>query len=452
MGVMKLDKRSKAILQENTFDKRSHIISVLEKGLNELESYEDIPNGMFNSKAIIRSGNVTLNSDELDFEFTVPFDDDLEANQVDITIYNLSDNTINNLKRTAEISIEAGYKDDIGVIFKGFIDNVKTGYDDVDKVTTITCWNCVGTETVENITYSENTKASTILKDLISKLKMPIAVFNARRDWSYTDAVTVDGCLREEIKKYAEVCGISVYANNGSIYARYIKDGDNVDFTVNEDTGLIGSPEHYTEEINAEDYVDEIDGYKCEMLLQHRITTGAIVNLSSRESNGTFRVRKGEHRFGDGEAITTFEAIGNITSYKEEKESNSSNNTKNVTTNGKKVIDAGKKYIGTPYRYGGDSTSGMDCSHFVVRAFKDSGVGSKVRGYSNAQGLYNLSTKVSTANRQIGDIIFFNNGSDGNHIGIYTGGNKMLHCYSGGGVKETDISYGGNLVGYGRLW
>lgn len=448
MEVMLLN-RSRVVIQENKYNKRSHLINAIETGVNNLESYEDIPNGMFGSKAVIKSGNVTLNSDDLDFEFTVPFDDDLEANQVDITVYNLSDNTINNLKRTAEISIEAGYKDDIGVIFKGFIDNVKTGYDDVDKVTTITCWDCAGTETVTNITYSSNTKASKILKDLLTKLKMPIAVFNVRRDWTYIDAVTVDGCLREEIKKYAEVCGISVYANNGSIYARYIKDGDNINFTVNEDTGLIGSPEHYSDEINAEDYVDEIDGYKVEMLLQHRITTASIINLSSRGINGSFRVRKGEHHYADGEATTTFEAIGSITSYKEEKESSKS--TKSTAGKAKKVIATGKKYKGTPYKFGGNSAKGMDCSHFVVKAFMESGVESKVTGYATAQELYNMSTKISAKDRQKGDIIFFNNGSS-NHIGIYTSGNKMLHCYSGGGVKETDISYGGNLVGYGRLW
>lgn len=446
-----MDKRSKAIIQESNYNKRSRLVKAYETGLNALEAYEDIPKGMFGSAAVIKSGDVTLNSDELDFEFTVPFDDDLEANQIDITVYNLSDNTINNLKRAADITIEAGYKGDTGLIFKGFIDNVKTGYEDVDKVTTITCWNCAGTETVESITYSENTKASTILRDLIEKLKMPIAVFKVRRDWTYTDSVTVDGCIREEIKKYAEVCGISVYANNGSIYARYIKDGDNINFTVNEDTGMIGSPEHYTEEINAEDYVDVIDGYKVEMLLQHRITTAAIINLSSREANGTFRVRKGEHSYSDGEAVTTFEAIGSITSHIEEKEESKS--TKSASDKVKKVISTGKRYIGTPYKYGGDSpTSGMDCSHFVVRAFKESGVSSKVTGYATAQELYNISTKISASNRQAGDIIFFNNGSKGNHIGIYTGGEKMLNCYSTGGVKETPISYGGNLVGYGRLW
>lgn len=89
---------------------------------------------------------------------------------------------------------------------------------------------------------------------------------------------------------------------------------------------------------------------------------------------------------------------------------------------------------------------------FVVKAFTESGVQSKVTGYATAQELYNMSTKVAAENRQKGDIIFFNNGTKGNHIGIYTSGNKMLHCYKDGGVKETDISYGGHLVGYGRLW
>lgn len=432
--------------------KRSHLIKAIETGLEGLESYEDIPQGMFGSKAIIKSGNVTLNSDELDFEFTVPFDDDLEPNQAEITIYNLSTNTINNIKKKAKITIEAGYKNDTGIIFEGVIDDVKSGWEDVDRVTKITAKSCDGLETLENITYAENTKASKILNDLIAKLNMPVAVFNVRRDWTYTDSVTIEGNLREEIKKYAEVCGISVYANNGSIYARYIKDGDNINFSVNEDTGLIGSPEYYTEEINAEDYVDEINGYKCEMLLQHRITTGAIINLLSLSIKGTFRVRKGEHAFSNGEAITTFEAIGNITSHIEKKEeSKSTNSSTGDSSNAKKVINAGKKYLGTPYKWGGNSKSGMDCSHFVYHCFSESGVSSKLKTYSNAQGIYNISTKISAKNRQPGDIIFFNNGST-NHIGIYTGGEKMLHCYDGGGVKETPISYGGHLVGYGRLW
>lgn len=446
MEVMKLN-RSKVLLKESNFNKRSS--TIFNNIFSDIKSYEDIPKGTFDFNSIIKSGNIVLNFKDLDFDFNVHFDDDLEANQCDIVIYNLSDNTINNLKKGNEISIEAGYKKDTGIIFKGFIDQVKTGYEDVDKVTSIICYSCVGTERVENVTYAENTKASKILKDLILKLKMPIAVFNVRRDWTYESSVTIDGNLREEIKKYAEVCGISVYANNGSIYARYIKDGDNINFTVNENTGMIGSPEHYNEEIKAEDYIDTIDGYKIEMLLQHRVTTASIINLSSRVANGIFRVRKGEHIFNNGEAITKIEAIGSISSKKEEKEEKQeTKKTKATNKDGKNIVAYAKKLIGTPYVWGGYSVKGFDCSGFVSYVMLNCGVKTKLKSRLNSTDIYNLSKKVLAPD--IGDIAYFDNGET-KHIGIITGNGKMIHCYSGKGVEITDISYGGNIVGYGRL-
>lgn len=447
---MTLDKRSRAILQQGINNKRSRLIRT-DEDIRSLQNYEIIPDGMFGIKAIIKSGNVTISYDDLDFDYTIPFDDDTEPNEAEIVIYNLSDNTINNLKKGADISVEAGYKEDMGVIFKGYIKNVSTGWEDVDKVTTLTCTACKNDDTVINISYSANTKASYILKDLISKLGMPIAVFKTRRDWTYTDGVTVDGNLREEIKKYAEVCGISVYENNGSIYARFIKDGDNISFTVNEDTGLIGSPEYYTEEINAEDYVDEIDGYKVEMLLQHRITTAVIVNLSSRDVSGIFRVRKGEHRFSNAQATTYFEAVGNITSHTEEKESKSKSSKNSASDNGKKVVDYAKKLIGTPYVWGGTTVKGFDCSGFVSYVMLHCGVSTKVTQRATSTALYNMSTKVSAPG--IGDIAYFDNGET-KHIGICAGNGKMINAYGPEGkgkVGITTISSGGNLIGYGRL-
>ena len=70
--------RSRLVKSENITDKRSHLVKDIEVGLNNLKSYEEIPKGMFKSNATIKTGNITLNSDELDFEFTVPFDDDLK--------------------------------------------------------------------------------------------------------------------------------------------------------------------------------------------------------------------------------------------------------------------------------------------------------------------------------------------------------------------------------------
>lgn len=268
-----------------------------------------MPNGVFGSEAKIICGNVTINSNELDFEFNVPFDDDMEPNEAEIVIYNLTNSTIAKFKYKSKLSIEAGYKGDTGVIFNGYISKVHTVTDGPDKVTTIRCLDDMDNKTIESIEYSGGTKASYILKDLLKKTNTPIAVFKTRRDHTYKDSVTVEGDLTENIKRFAEICGISVFVSKGKIYARYIKDGDNLNFTLSEDTGLIGSVEPFEEEVTAEDFKETVSGYTGECLLQHRMTTAGIINLKSLYANGTYRIRKGEHVFNPNEAITRFEVI-----------------------------------------------------------------------------------------------------------------------------------------------
>lgn len=292
---------SSAVVQSHD----SELKSALVKAFDAWHEPIDIrPEGVFGSVAIVRSGQVTIDSDVLDVEFVVPFDDDMEPNEAEIIVYNLSDNTIKQLGKDDEISIEAGYKGDTGVIFKGYISKVKTKYEGVEKVTTIYAIDDIKDHTIESIAFAANTKASYILRQLIDKTGIPVAVFSPRRDHTYKDSQTVDGDLMENIKQYAEVCGISVYVSKGKIYARYIKEGDNLNFEVSVDTGMIGSPSYYEEEVTAEDYKDTVDGYEVEMLLQHRMCAGAIVKLTSKAANGTYRVCSGEHRFSPAESVT----------------------------------------------------------------------------------------------------------------------------------------------------
>lgn len=295
---------SKMITQKGSCPISSSVIKAVGKWGEYLKSFSVEPEGVFGSVAIIKSGNVTIKSAELDLEFTVPFDDDMEANEAEIIVYNLSETTINNLKCKASISIEAGYKNDTGVIFKGFINKVSTKYEGADKITVIKCLDDITKKSVENLSFAKNTKASYILKTLVDKTGIPIAVFNVRRDHTYENEQTVDGDLMENIKKYAKVCGVSVYVNKGKIYARHIKEGDNISFTVQSDTGMIGMPEPYEEEITVEDFKETINGYNITMLLQHRMTTAAIINLSSRIVKGKFRVSSGTHSFSPDECTT----------------------------------------------------------------------------------------------------------------------------------------------------
>ena len=228
----------------------------------------------------------------------------MEANEAEIIIYNLSKTTAEKFKNKSKISVEAGYKGDTGVVFSGYITKVKNTYEDADKVTTITCIDDISNKTITEITYAAGTKASYILKQLLGMTGIPISVFSMRRDWTYKDEVKVDGDLYENIKNYSEVCGVSTYISNGKIISRSLKEGDNLQFTLSGDTGLIGSPSEYEEEKTAEDYTDVINGYECECLLQHRFYAGGIVNLKSRDVSGTFRICSGEHIFNSDEAIS----------------------------------------------------------------------------------------------------------------------------------------------------
>ena len=93
-------------------------------------------------------------------------------------------------------------------------------------------------------------------------------------------------------------------------------------------------------------------------------------------------------------------------------------------------ITEAEKYIGYPYVWGGSNpNTSFDCSGFVSWALTESGVCNT--GRLGAQGLYNISTPVSSANARPGDLIFFVGTYDTpgiSHVGIYVGGGKMLHC------------------------
>lgn len=289
----------------------SRLLKAMKGWSTALNSYSDAPKGLFGRKAIIESWAVTIDSDELDFEFEVPFDNDLEANEAEITVYNLSNTTIKNLIYNKPISIRAGYKNDMGVIFSGYISKVTTKRDGVDKKTTIKAIDSpdLKEKDIANVTYAKGTKASYILKDLINKTHLPIAAFQPKRDWTYENEVTINGGLMDSIRKYSEVCGISTWINKGKVYAQHISKGTNLYFNVKVETGMIGSPEEFEEEITAEDYKDTIKGYNVKMLLQHRITTGSVVKINSDYVNGEYHVRAGKHVFNESEATTEIEVI-----------------------------------------------------------------------------------------------------------------------------------------------
>lgn len=289
----------------------SKVVKALDYALQHAPSYSQ-PSGLWGQKVSITTNQgINIKNDDLDFTFDIPFDDDLEPNEATITIYNLSDETVAKIKHNDRITVTAGYGDDTGIIFAGRISSALTYWQGNDRITNITALDTHNLEDVEleDISYGAGTKASTVLKDLLAKLNLPVAVIRIRRDYTYEDKVNVTGNLFDNIKKYSEVCGISTYINQGKIYSRYVKDGDNISFTVSVDTGMIDDPQVFEEEQVAEDFKETIVGYEVKMLLQHRMTTAAKFNIKSRNVSGQFRVRSGSHSYDGSSMITTVEVI-----------------------------------------------------------------------------------------------------------------------------------------------
>jgi peptidoglycan endopeptidase LytF/peptidoglycan endopeptidase LytE len=90
---------------------------------------------------------------------------------------------------------------------------------------------------------------------------------------------------------------------------------------------------------------------------------------------------------------------------------------------GSAVAQIAQKYIGAPYRFGGTTPSGFDCSGFVFYVYNQAG---KSIGRQTAAGYYGSSYQVSSP--QPGDLIFFQDTykSGISDVGIYLGNNQFI--------------------------
>ncbi|WP_052404892.1 C40 family peptidase [Bacillus rubiinfantis] len=95
-----------------------------------------------------------------------------------------------------------------------------------------------------------------------------------------------------------------------------------------------------------------------------------------------------------------------------------------------RVIAYAKQFRGVPYRWGGTTPSGFDCSGFTQYVFRSVGV--SLPRVSRAQ--QNYGTKIPLSQVQPGDLIF--RGNPAHHVGIYIGGGQYIHAPQTGDVVK----------------
>jgi cell wall-associated NlpC family hydrolase len=102
---------------------------------------------------------------------------------------------------------------------------------------------------------------------------------------------------------------------------------------------------------------------------------------------------------------------------------------------GGQAADNALKMVGRPYRYGGASPSGFDCSGLVLYSYKQAGL-SLPHGTDKQRS---LSRPVKVADLRRGDLLFFNQeGKKYGHVAIYVGNGNFVHAPSSGKSVRRD--------------
>lgn len=106
-----------------------------------------------------------------------------------------------------------------------------------------------------------------------------------------------------------------------------------------------------------------------------------------------------------------------------------------TNTSLKKEVD---QWLGVPYKYGGTTKQGVDCSGFCGNVFKN--VYNVALGRS-AQDIFDQTKPVTRAALREGDLVFFKiNSSRVSHVGIYLTDNKFVHASTSRGVMISDLA------------
>lgn len=124
----------------------------------------------------------------------------------------------------------------------------------------------------------------------------------------------------------------------------------------------------------------------------------------------------------------------------------SSRSSRSFAVRSAKVMRSGNALKGVPYRYGGSTPRGFDCSGFTSYVFRKAGVSLP----HTATGQMYKSKRISRQKAKKGDLVFFRSGSRAYHVGIYAGKNRVLHSPRPGQRVHTTRIWTRNVT-FGRV-
>lgn len=107
---------------------------------------------------------------------------------------------------------------------------------------------------------------------------------------------------------------------------------------------------------------------------------------------------------------------------------------------GKEIVAIANEYQGIPYKFGGTTTAGFDCSGYTVYVYNKVGITLP----RTAESQFKVGTTIAKEDLQMGDLVYFEDTyKEGiSHVGIYIGENEFISATNSGvKIYSLDNSY-----------
>lgn len=247
--------------------------------------------------------------ERLNVDFTITRTVEKEPSTLRATVYNLSESTRAKFEANDRIvlTLEAGYGDELHVLFKGDLRHARTNRDGADIATELEAGDGEkGARNWAQRSFPKNTSIRTIFKHLIAVAEIGEGNLEQGLDIEETNGLpdeivsgySVRGYALDELNELARSRGIDFSVQDGE--AQFLPIGDfrqGIPITkATPKTGLLGSPT-----------IDNEGIMSCETMLLPNVFPGSRIDVESEFVTGRFKVLRAEYTgsvYGDDFTIS----------------------------------------------------------------------------------------------------------------------------------------------------
>lgn len=266
----------------------------------------------------ITIGGIVVSSDTHDAEFDLTAGNDTDSNGGEIVLWNLAPSSRAAIAVDAEVTVEAGYVGDHGLIFAGTVAAITdevTGGDTRTMVEVQDTMQTLYQATSFVKTYTEGTPASTIAEDMfaaggipVGEIQDPGVVLKRKRVFEkspYENLQTlltiINGDPSRGGTRPADIADRwTFYVEGGSGYVVPVTYGSTQTAVISSETGLMAVTP-------LED--DEKKGYTVDVLLLWPVRAGTRIALEGRSVTGTYVVTSYTHTHKEEEYMTSLQVV-----------------------------------------------------------------------------------------------------------------------------------------------